>query len=782
MLSTVLEAGSYRLTAFAAATFLTAGLSFLLGGTVLLRERGSRTSRALFYLCLAVSVWLLGFSLMTAATAAEAARAWARAGFLGFPFVPPAMYHFSTRVLGIYPRRRGIVWAGWSLAAVGSVLLVATRTVFTGLRRYAWGFYPGLGLQALALCLLSASFLGLTLWELWRAHRQAEPGTAKLRARAFLLGFAVASLALVDYLPAFGVRVFPIGLLPIAAFLGIAALAIWRHRLADLTPSFVADKLIRTMPDMLIACDGEGRIRLVNPAFCSLLGYGFEELNGEPVERLAGAPSAEEALREALRLPATFDQEVSLRARDGDPVEVSLSSAELEDPNGFRVGSVILARDIRARRKMEGELLRSALFDQLTGLPNRTLLLDRLSHALAHGRSRGIAFALLYVDLHGLREVADTLGPGAADEVVTHAGRRLVASVRESDTVARLEDGYAVLLRHVIDASAGLRAARRMQKSLAPAFRVEERQISLTPTIGLAHSATGYDGPEEILRDARAALRKALEHGPGNVGIFDKEMRARAVARLRLEGDLKRALALHEFRLRFQPIVALETGEMYGYEALLRWEHSERGLVGPETFIPVAEQTGLIVEIGEWVLSQACRQVAAWREELPHLADLRVHVNLSPREVGQPALVRQVETALQRAGLAPDHLVLELTEAALAERPEVVLRTLNALRARGVHLCVDDFGTGYSSLARLHRFPIEILKIDRSFVSGSQGRSDVEIIRSIIALGEALGAQVIAEGVETEEQLALLESLGCRYGQGYLFSVPVESPGAAGGR
>lgn len=778
--STVLEVGRYTFNLFAIPPLATAFFALALGVAVTVRERGSRVSWAFFDLCLVVWVWLFTFSLLYLSSDPDTAYIWAKASYLGIPFIPPAMYHFTTRVLDIYRERRVLVWSSGVVFGAFALAFTASERLFAQLHRHPWGFYPRFESLAFLFVVPFVGLVALSLWEFWRAYRATEPGTERLRARAFLIGFGVADLALIDFLPVYGLRVYPVGFLCVFAFLSIAAYAIWRYRLADLTPGFIADRLVRTMPDMLVVCDAGGRVKLVNPAFRGGMHFDADELGGRPLEELADGRASRENLRNILRRSSTFDRELTLRAKDGEAVEVSVSASELRDENGFRVGSVLVARDIRERKRMEGELLRAALFDRLTGLPNRVLLLDRIERALAHARRRAIGFAVLYLDLDGFEIVKDTLGHSVADEVLVHVARRLVASVRETDTVCRLEgDQFALLLRYVSDSDAAIPAARRIQGALSSAFMLEGQQLFLSAGIGIALSSADYEEPEAMLRDAHAALGRAKERGRGRVEVFDREMRARAVRRLSLESDLRRALKEDRLGLLYQPIVSLETGRPWGCEALLRWRHPERGWIRPEEFLEVAEETGLILPMGTWAIRRACRQLRAWREASRRFADLRVHVNLSAREVARPGLIEQVEGALHETGLAPESLVLEITETTLMKRPERVLRTLDALRERHVRFALDDFGTGYSSLAYLHRFPVEILKIDRSFVTGDHGPGDAAIIRAVVALGESLGMEVIAEGVETEKQADLLRSLGCRHAQGYHFSRPLDPPEAS---
>jgi diguanylate cyclase (GGDEF)-like protein len=438
-------------------------------------------------------------------------------------------------------------------------------------------------------------------------------------------------------------------------------------------------------------------------------------------------------------------------------------------------------RDISERKRMEEQLAHDATHDALTGLPNRELFVDRLGRALQRARRvKDYRFALLYLDLDRFKVVNDSLGHLMGDQLLLAIAERLQSELRSMDTVTRLGgDEFAILIEQVRDAAEAIKAAERVQAAFARPFEVGGREAFASASIGVAVGDGSYGDPADLLRDADTAMYRAKEAGRARHAVFDSGMHATAMARLDLETDLRRAADRGELRLVYQPILSLQDGAVVGFEALARWHHPQRGLVLPTDFIPLAEETGFIGPIGAWVLGEACRQAHAWRDLVSGGRPVWVSVNLSGKQVMQPELAGIVEHELREAGLARGRLMVEITESVVIADPEAAVATLRQLENLGVRLCVDDFGTGYSSLSYLHRFPVEVLKIDRSFVGRMDAEKESEeLVRSIIALARTLGLAVVAEGVETQRQLDALGAHGCDYAQGYLFSPPLEAAAA----
>jgi diguanylate cyclase (GGDEF)-like protein len=380
------------------------------------------------------------------------------------------------------------------------------------------------------------------------------------------------------------------------------------------------------------------------------------------------------------------------------------------------------------------------------------------------------------LDLDQFKVVNDGLGHTAGDEVLVALAQRLDACVRPGDTVGRLGgDEFAILLEEVADVGQALRVAERIHLELRAPFRVRGHDLFVTASLGIARSAPSYEQAEELLRDADTALHRGKRRGRGRSEIFDESMHSLAAARLQLETDLWRALQRRELRLHYQPMVALDTERVTGFEALVRWQHPRRGLLAPQEFIPLAEEMGVSAPLGAWVIKEACRVAGEWQRSFPRSAPLSMSVNLSARQFAQSDVLALTAEALAESGLAPARLRLELTESVVMEEPEAAAAKLAHLKDLGIGLDIDDFGTGYSSLSYLRRFPIDALKIDRSFVSGMDSDvDDHEIVRTIVTLAANLGVAAVAEGVETLEQKLRLQGLRCHFGQGFLFSRPLE--------
>jgi len=452
----------------------------------------------------------------------------------------------------------------------------------------------------------------------------------------------------------------------------------------------------------------------------------------------------------------------------------------VRDVSGKAVRMAGSQTDVTDRKRAEEELAHQAFYDSLSDLPNRALFLDRLSHAIRRAKRRvtGGAFAVLFLDLDGFKDVNDSLGHVVGDELLRATARRLEETVRPGDTVARLGgDEFAILLDELRAIDDAVEVADRILRAMKEPFQLAGREVFASASMGIA-PGSAEAGPEDLLRDADTAMYRAKDRGRACYEVFDRDMHSRAVARLQLETDLRKAIERQEFRVFYQPIVSIRTGRLSGFEALARWQHPARGIVSPSEFIPLAEETGLVIPIDFWVLDQACRQTRDWHGRYPG-ERLTINVNLSTKHFSQPTLVTQVEEILKETGLDPTWLRLEITESVILEDAHSILDMLKRLKGMKIKLYLDDFGTGYSSLGYLHRFPIDSLKIHHSFV-GKLGQADGggELVRTITTLAANLDMGVVAEGVETREQLRALRNLRCEKVQGFLFSKPVPAPQA----
>jgi diguanylate cyclase (GGDEF)-like protein/PAS domain S-box-containing protein len=529
----------------------------------------------------------------------------------------------------------------------------------------------------------------------------------------------------------------------------------------------------------------------LSPRFEEMLGYRENELGDRPpawIERVH--PEDRERLGREMAahlggVTPRFESEHRLRHRDGSWLWVLCRGLALHNEIGRATRFAGFFTDIAHHRALHEQLEHDAFHDHLTGLPNRALFLDRLGRAVERAkRHEASSFTVMALGLDRFKVVNDSLGHAVGDELLKVIAGRLVATLRPEDTVARLGgDEFAVLLEQVEDVVEATLVAERIGEELRRPLDLGGHEVFPTASVGIVVSASGFDGAADVLRDADTALDRAKAQGPGRYEVFDHSMHARAVALLQMETDLRHALERGELVLHYQPIVRVADGTTVGFEALARWNHPRRGLVSPVEFVPVAEETGLIVPFGTWAIREVCRQAREWRDRFGEAAALPISVNLSARHFAHQEIVALVRETLRSAGLPGELLEIEITESVLMDEADTVAGVLGQLKALGVELALDDFGTGYSCLSLLESFPIDTLKIDRSFVSRIGTRAG-PTVRAITALAHSLEMNVVAEGVETPEQLAALRQLTCDRAQGYLFSrpLPPEAAGAFFGR
>ncbi|HUP97703.1 MAG TPA: EAL domain-containing protein [Usitatibacter sp.] len=525
----------------------------------------------------------------------------------------------------------------------------------------------------------------------------------------------------------------------------------------------------------------DGKFIQANKSFCEMLGRSNPELLATNIAQLVNAADLANLKGLVERLVAGELAAVSTELRglhrDGSDVWMSLNVSLARDWQ-FRTHNLIVqAQDVSARRRAEAELYHNAYHDNLTQLSNRTHFNEQLSRAIArvqrHPEQR---FAVMYLDCDRFKMINDSLGHKAGDELLVNLARRLQTVLRPTDLIARLGgDEFAILLEDIQRERDAVDLTERIQRELTRPFQLGDMEVTVSASIGITFSSNGYQTAEQIIRDADIAMYKAKGKGKAQYALFDASLHQHVASQLKLEGELRRALGQGQIYLHYQPIYALRDTRLIGFEALVRWQHPERGSLEPATFIPTAEETGLIVPLGNWVLNEACRQLRAWKDAHGQ-SGLRMSVNVSSLQLTHPEFVARVREALSSAQLTPSELTLEVTESVLMDGIENAVSTLNELRHMGVTLSIDDFGTGYSSLNYLATLPIDALKVDRSFIERmSDAGEGSEIVKAIFKLGHALSKQVFAEGIETGDQLSQLQELGCEFGQGYLLSRPVDA-------
>ena len=538
--------------------------------------------------------------------------------------------------------------------------------------------------------------------------------------------------------------------------------------------------LVQNSSDVILVVRGDATIKFASPSVARVLRRDPASLLGQPLLDLVDSDDRERArdfLHEAGRFAGvSAPVEWRFRLPDGSMLQAELLATNLVDDPTVR-GVVLNGRDVSERKRLEQQLMHQAFHDPLTGLANRALFLDRVSHALALARRQGREVSVLYLDLDDFKKVNDSLGHSEGDRLLVATAERLRSGARDGDTIARLGgDEFAILIEDAVGGDGLGAAVERFQSAVKAPFMLSGNEVPMSVSIGVA-TARLDDAADELLRNADMAMYSAKRRGKGRAETFQSHMYADVKHRLELEAALRQAIEHDGLDLVYQPIYSLRSGRLEGVEALVRWEHPRFGALLPQHFIPLAEETGLIVQLGNWVLRASCRQVRRWRELRPKVP-LTIAVNISGRQLHELDVVRETREALEESGVDPSALVLEITESVLMQQKGSVLERLTELKGLGVHLAIDDFGTGYSSLSYLQRFPIDMIKIAKPFVEEiGGGLEQSALARAIIGLGDTLKLRTVAEGVERTEQCAALMSLGCELGQGYYFSPPL-SPDA----
>ncbi len=620
------------------------------------------------------------------------------------------------------------------------------------------------------------------------AGLMASGRNAKSTAVLFgLLCFSVYTLSAM--LLAFGNYYLPVGIALVGAAIACAA-ALGIQQIADSQQLRLAEEryalAVRGANDGLWDWNLISNAMYFSPRWKEMMGCEDNEISQNPDEWFRRVhPEEIGLLRDTLSAHISgktphFEQEYQMLHKNGTYRWMLSRGLVIRNEEGRAVRMAGSHTDVTGRKQAEKQLHRNAFYDTLTGLPNRALFINRLDQAVGRAqRKSDYKFAVLFLDVDRFKNINDSLGHASGDLMIKEMARRIAGCLRLGDTPARIGgDEFAVLLDDIADANDATRVAERFQQELSQVFMLGEHEFAPSISVGIALSTTGYEHAADVLRDAEIAVARAKSLGMGRREIFDTAMHERAVRLLRLESDLRRALEKQSFEVYYQAIVELKSGRIAGFEALARWLHPSRGMISPGDFIPVAEDTGLIVPLDQWMLRESCRQMMEWQERAGGNLPLFMSVNLSSKQFSSSDLVEQVQQALTATNFEPRRLKLEITESAIMDNAETAASMLLEMREMGIQLSIDDFGTGYSSLSYLHRFPLDTLKIDRSFVARMGDHGEEEIVRTIIMLSKNLAMAVVAEGVETQEQLDILRKLDCDYGQGYLFSRPLTAEDA----
>lgn len=707
---------------------------------------------------------------------------WIRVLAASLTLLPVAGAHFFHKLLRPRLMAPPLLLMNWVVSGVLATLVAIGPLAPDQLGFFYWGV--DVGHQPLAPLLLGWAgwiLLGV-LRDFNQAYRKPLPYGAS-RHQMYALGLVSLFLlaGALSLLPRLGLAVPPVSFIPALIFLLGARFVLMRYASPETAPELASKNIIARIPDGLLVLDQTGAIRMANPAAARLLGRPPEQLLGRSAQFWFGELVAPTRLERTSRLPGGHgEHELPIRMRGGQISRtISLSIDAVRSPEVAGIAFICLFRDITEKKRLQNRMLQEGLIDPLTGFPNRGLFVQMVEQAVERARrDSSAACTVFFLNLDRFKLINDALGPVVGDRVLLAVADRLRRCLSPGDVLARLGgDEYGILCSDIHDEEAAAMKAQAFGDALAPPLHLEGRDIHVSASIGVVSNAQAYSRGNDLLRDADIAMANAKAEGGARHRAFAVEMREFMQRQVRLENELRAAVEGDQLRVYFQPIVHVGERRVQAFEALLRWEHPEHGLIPPDQFIEVAEETGLVIPMGQWLAGEVCRQLAHWRTLLPG-ETLSVSINVSDQELNQPELIVRLRQHMENHGLTPENLHLELTERMLMRRAES--EVFSQIVGLGLPLHIDDFGTGYSSLSRLQDLPIHTLKVDRSFVHNMTANdSGATLVRAIIALAHNLDHRVIAEGVETREQLTALKAMGCEVMQGFYFSRPVDAQTAA---
>ncbi|MDX1631370.1 MAG: EAL domain-containing protein [Thermoanaerobaculia bacterium] len=754
-------------------SFLLTGLAiFLLGVVTMVRERFSSLSRRFQLMTLATALWLGCVAFMISSTDPEEALRWSRASYLGIALLPVTILSFILTFRRERKRIRRWIPFAWIVSLIFAVLFQATDLFLEDVKLHPWGYYTQLKATAAPFVLYFVALLGTGLLVLWKMARRTRARTDEKRLRTLLLALGVGSLALIDFLPSFGLSVFPVGFVAAAGFLLLAARTLWKYRLVEIGAGFAAEDVLATIQDAVLVTDFEDRVRRTNPAALRLLAWTEEELIGQDLSKIVISPfhvgSASDTL---VRGGSIRNRTMVWRRADGRKVEVEVTAFLIRDDLGVPAGTVYVAEDV-SHRLRAARIEYQAFHDSLTGLPNRAFFRERLEESIEESDPlpEGPTMALLYIDLDQFKLINDSLGHSMGDRLLQEVASRIRSTLRQEDLICRIAGDEFVALIEARNAQAAETVAGKVVEAIDRPFAVAAEELFITVSVGVANYPEHGEDGDTLLQSADNAMYEAKQEGGNTWKVRGTATADQARRRLTLTNRLHHAMERGELELYFQPIVDLADERVGGAEALLRWRSGD-DLRKPVEFLEVAEDTRLIVPMGVWVIEEACRRAASWQGEGE---PRRVAVNLSVIQLQEEDLPATVATALDRSGLDPSLLELEVTETAAVKSPRQITTVLERLSELGARIAMDDFGTGYSSLSYLQSFPLDIVKIDQMFTRGIGLRQrETAIIEATLAMARTLGLEVTAEGVENLEQLRLLRERRCPRVQGFAICEPV---------
>jgi diguanylate cyclase (GGDEF)-like protein/PAS domain S-box-containing protein len=769
----LLNAAHYHFDPGSVLHFFAAATAGVVGLMIVRWERGSRPSQLFAAFCLLFLLWVTGRGLSLMLSDPDLVLFLSRRLYVLITLALPVLYQFTAVMLRLEKHRMNQIRLHWGMAIVVALGSFSTTAVISGVERYPWGYEPVFGVLGVASVFWVAIMMTTAGLDALRAWRASPSDRAEHhRIELYAIALAILYLGFVEFLPGLGLGVYPLGAAPILAFTVMTAFLTYRYGLVEVTPELAAQEIADRVRGALLMLDREGVVQYANRRCATVLGVPEFRLLGRTARSTLG-DNLDPARLSALARSADRDAEkewTHLNPVTGQPRELAMSAFAVRDAHGREVAYVCLMRDVTEKKHADFERRSAILRDALTGLPNRTLFLSLLDRAIE--RRQGDAtqhYAVCFVGMHRLRVINEDLGIAAGDRVLAEAGRRLRAEARPQDVVARVGgDEFAVLFRGVARREDLQAYAEGLLRALRAPLQLDDHVLHPSATVGVAGGERTYANGGDLLRDASIAMHRAKAR-PEGVELIG----AGGIAgqRVRLEAELRAAIQEGQLTVFYQPVIDLGRRAAAGFEALVRWQHPQRGLLRPDDFLPLAEDVGLIAVIDEFVLQRACADLAEFRRRTGDWS-LSVSINLSEAFLVQPGAVERILQAAARNHLEADDVCIELLERLVELEP--LQEVLRRLRGSGLRLAVDDFGTGHSALSRLHQAPLTAFKIDRAFVSAmSKGEGGEKLIGGILSLARSLGLEAVAEGACTAAEVRRLAALGCRLVQGYFFAEPL---------
>jgi diguanylate cyclase (GGDEF)-like protein/PAS domain S-box-containing protein len=771
LLDGLLDPARYHYNAMALWHFGAAALSFACGALVMYWERGSKVSRLFAAFTLMFTLWGLGRGaarLMADSALLERLSHWI---YLLVMVSLPLLYHFGVMMLRADARRGLAIRANWVIGIALGVASLGSQLLVSGVRQFPWGYEPVLGpLGYAAIVWLGAMMAAVTV-DAIRALRVAPAGTLERQRVAFFsIAIAFLYMGVVDFLPFMGFAVYPSAFVPITVFVLLTGWITLRFGLVDVTPALAAQQIVGLVRGALLILDRDGIIRFGNAEAAVLLGR--KELAGASGREIMGDALSPGSLTQLARAEGReAEKEILFQTgrRTGPVRDLAVTANAVRDRRHRDIAYVCLLRDVTDQKRIQQQRWTEGLRDSLTGLPGRAMFLELLDNAVKRAaETRDYDFAVCFIGVDRLNVVNEDLGYSAGDQVLAEIAKRLRRTSRAQDVVARIGGDEFGILLETTGSEEVQRFVSRLMESVRAPMNLADHDLHLSASIGVAESTWTYGSGAEVLRDAGMAMYRVKQSGGGDAHFVTRT--DRGMQRTRLESDMHRALEQNEFRVYYQPVMDLLERRVVGFEALVRWQHPERGLILPGTFIELAEQIGIARQIDTYVMERACADLARFQEATKDRR-LTMSVNMAEGCLRDPTFIERVGALLARNGLEPASLRIEVLERVAMIGP--LRSTLARLRGLGVGVAVDDFGTGYSSLSRLHELPVSVLKVDREFVRGITATGGEKIINAIIALAQSLGLTLVAEGASQSREVRRLQDLGCRYVQGFYFSQPV---------